>query len=48
MLKQVIWATSRNLSSLMTFFVYKVSGEVMTKFHQKPDLYRMVQYAKKC
>jgi hypothetical protein len=29
----------------MTFFVYKVSGEVMAKFHQKPDLYRMVQSA---
>jgi hypothetical protein len=27
---------------LVTFFIYEVSGEVMVKFHQKPDLYRKV------
>jgi hypothetical protein len=36
MLKRVIWVTRRNLSSLATFFIYEVSGEVMAKFHQKP------------
>jgi hypothetical protein len=30
---------------LETFFVYKVSGEVMVKFCQKPYLYRKVQSA---
>jgi hypothetical protein len=29
----------------MTFFVYKVSGEVMVKFCQNPDLYRKVKSA---
>jgi hypothetical protein len=40
--KQVIWETNRNLSSSVTFFVYKVSGDVMAKFHQKTVLYRKV------
>jgi hypothetical protein len=26
-------------------FIYKVSGEIMAKFCQKPDLYRLVQSA---
>jgi hypothetical protein len=30
------------MSSLVTSFVYEVSGEVMAKFHQKPVLYRKV------
>jgi hypothetical protein len=30
-------STSRKQSSLVTFLVYEVSGEVMAKFHQKPD-----------
>jgi hypothetical protein len=28
----------------MIFLVYKVSGEVMAKFHQNPDLCRKVRY----
>jgi hypothetical protein len=32
----------------VTLFIYKASGEVMVKFHQKPDLYRLVQSAQKC
>jgi hypothetical protein len=28
------------LSSLTVFFIYKISGEVMAKFHQNPDLFR--------
>jgi hypothetical protein len=34
------------MSSLATFFIYKVSGEIMAKFHKKPDLYRKVQSAR--
>jgi hypothetical protein len=43
--KQVISVNSRNQSSLKAFFIYDVSGEVMAKFCQKPDLYRKVQSA---
>jgi hypothetical protein len=39
MLKRVIWVTRRKLSSLATFFIYEVSGEVMVKFHQKNLFY---------
>jgi hypothetical protein len=39
MLKQVIWVTRRKLSSLVTFFIYEVSGDVMVKFHQKNLFY---------
>jgi hypothetical protein len=42
MSKWVIWVTSGKLSSLATFFVYEVSGEVMVKFRQKSILYRKV------
>jgi hypothetical protein len=31
------------LSSLTAFFIYKVSREVMAKFHQNPDLCRKVK-----
>jgi hypothetical protein len=30
----------------VTFFIYEVSGEVMAKFHQKPDLRRKVRSAR--
>jgi hypothetical protein len=33
------------MSSLMKFFVYKVSGEVMAKFCQNPDLCQKVKSA---
>jgi hypothetical protein len=32
----------------VTFFIYEVSGEIMVKFCQKPDLYNKVQSAEKC
>jgi hypothetical protein len=32
---------------LATFFICKVSGEVMVKFSQKPDSYRKDQSAQK-
>jgi hypothetical protein len=32
---------------LTTFFIYEVFGEVMEKFHQKPDLCMKVQCAQK-
>jgi hypothetical protein len=42
MSKWVVSVTIRKLSSLVTFFVYEVSREVITKFHQKSVLYRKV------
>jgi hypothetical protein len=42
MSKRVVLVTNRKLSSLVTFFIYEVSGEVMAKFRYKPILYRKV------
>jgi hypothetical protein len=44
--KWVVLVTSRKLSSLATFFVCEVSGEVMVKFCQESILYRKVWSAR--
>jgi hypothetical protein len=46
MSKQVIWVTSRNLSSLVTFFIYEAPREVVVKFCPKPILYSKVWSAR--